>query len=76
MLILTRKEGESLYLSLDPETPPNLTAHELFAAGPIIVTLTELRDSGGVRIGISAASEIVVLREELIPFADNMNVAS
>lgn len=66
MLILTRKEGESLYLSLDPETPPELTARELFTAGPIIVTLTELRSSGGVRLGIEAPNEVVVLRQELV----------
>lgn len=65
MLILTRKEGESLYLSLHPNTPHDLTAHELFAAGPIIVTLAERRDSGGVRLGIEAPAEVVVLREEL-----------
>lgn len=66
MLILTRKEGESLYLSLHPNTPCDLTAHELFAAGPIVVTLTELRDFGGVRLGIEAPLEVLVRRQELV----------
>lgn len=73
MLILTRKEGESLHLSLDPNAPCELTARELFAAGPIVVTLTELRDFGGVRLGIEAPQEVIVLREELIRY-DQENI--
>lgn len=68
MLILTRKEGESLHLFLHPDTPHDLTAHELFAAGPIVVTLAELRDSGGARLGIEAPAGVVVLREELMRY--------
>lgn len=66
MLILTRKEGESLHLLLHPDTPSDLTAHELFAAGPIVIAYKERLDSGAVRIGIQAPPEVVVLREELV----------
>ena len=75
MLILTRKEGESLHLSLHPDTPRDMTVHELFSSGPIIIAYKERLDSGAVRVGIQAPAEIFVLREELLRFTQE-NVGS
>lgn len=36
-LILTHREDETLIITFDPSTPPDLTARELFAAGPVVV---------------------------------------
>ena len=66
MLVLSRREGESLTLSLDPHIDPMTPACDLFAGGPLVITV--LRHRGGmVRLGVAADSRLTVLRAELIP---------
>lgn len=64
MLILTRKPGQLLTIephkTLDLLTP----VYELFAYGPIEVTVLRIRGSQ-VRLGIQADPRLQVLREEL-----------
>ena len=64
MLILTRKPGQLLIItphaSLDRSTPVG----ELFRNGPIEIAVVRLEGSQ-VRLGISAPSSLLVLRDEL-----------
>ncbi len=64
MLILMRRAGQKLTIApaavLDLSTPVG----ELFLAGPIEVTVTEV-DGPRVKIGISADHRFLILREEL-----------
>lgn len=64
MLVLSRREGESLTISLDPDIDPNTPACELFAGGPLVITVGDIR-GGMVRLGVSADSRLTVLRSEL-----------
>ncbi len=64
MLVLSRHEGESLIISLDPDIDPNTPAGELFAGGPLVITVGHIRGST-VRLGVSADSRLTVLRSEL-----------
>lgn len=65
MLILTRRPGETLELTLDPAAPADLLASELFRDGPITVAVTEIPSSGQARIGIDAPQLIAIRRDEL-----------
>lgn len=64
MLILTRKPGQRIRIepaaAVDPATPVG----ELFASGPIELTVTGVAGHR-VRIGIAAPAGLVILREEI-----------
>lgn len=66
MLVLTRKPGEAIRIDLmegvDVETPVG----ELFAGGPIEVTVTGVKRMQ-VKIGVRAERRFRVLRGELCP---------
>lgn len=64
MLVLSRREGESLAISLDPDIDPNTPACELFAGGPLVIMVLRHRE-GMVRLGVAADSRLTVLRAEL-----------
>ena len=50
MLILARREGETLTLSPSKDIDPNMTVRELFAGGPITI---EVMESGSqIKLGI------------------------
>ena len=66
MLILTRREGESLTLTLDSSIDPATPAGQLFASGPVVITVRRLR-GGMVRLGVAADPRLIVLRSELDP---------
>lgn len=65
MLVLTRRPGESLLLSLDPRADPSMTLGELFARGPIEITCLDT-GPGQARIGIDAPRAIAVMRNGLV----------
>ena len=64
MLVLARKAGESIIVTLkegiDPETP----AHVLFDAGPIEILVAHL-GRAEVKLAIQAHPDLVILRNEL-----------
>jgi sRNA-binding carbon storage regulator CsrA len=65
MLVLTRREGEYLELSLSTDAAPELLAADLFKHGPIRVHITEVRPGAQIRIGVEAPLNVIVLRSEL-----------
>lgn len=64
MLVLTRKEGESILIYPATHVGDAMTVKELFAHGPIKININKL--VGSVRIGIDASLDLVVLRNELL----------
>lgn len=65
MLILTRRIGESLLVNLSESVDPDMTVGELFARGPVAITLLGAKGNQ-IRIGIGAPLEFNVVREELL----------
>lgn len=64
MLILTRRIGEGVLIGCDASVPLLLTVAELFAAGPIVVTVENIC-KGQVRLGFKADPLFKILRDEL-----------
>ena len=64
MLILTRRPGESIQLSLSLDLDPSLTVGELFARGPVTLTVLAVRGDQ-VRVGLEADRSISIARSEL-----------
>lgn len=64
MLVLTRRVGESIFISPSDELSPDTPVSTLFKDGPIQVTLT--RTNGNqARIGIVAPAMLTIAREEV-----------
>ena len=63
MLVLARKEGESLIIQPADDINPDMTVQELFSQ-PIEVLITQIKGCQ-VRVGIKAPRALVVTREEL-----------
>lgn len=64
MLIVTRKQNESVKIDLHEDTDPATTVGELFAEGPIEVAVKNIQRNQ-VKLGIQASSRFLILREEL-----------
>jgi len=64
MLILTRKEGQSIKIKPDEKLSPETPVGTLFADGPIEVKVKRIQGNQ-VRLGITAHPDLVVLRDEL-----------
>ena len=63
MLIISRREDESILLSLAEDADGRLTLNELFAKGPI--KIKALGVSGRrLNIGVTAPEELSIRREE------------
>lgn len=69
MLILTRKAGESFVIALG-DVDPNTPVGELFARGPIQITVTCVRQHQ-LRLGIEADTRFLILRSELMGLTRN-----
>lgn len=69
MLVFTRRNGESFVLYPATTLDPHMTVAELFADGPIEITVTEMKPHQ-VRIGIEAPPKILVFRSELLPVTE------
>lgn len=65
MLMLFRKKDESFYIDLQEGVDKNMTVGELFANGAIEVQVAQLKNNG-VKIGIKAPDQLLVLRKELL----------
>ncbi|HHJ15935.1 MAG TPA: carbon storage regulator [Gammaproteobacteria bacterium] len=64
MLVLTRRIGESIYIFPSEELEQGTSVGELFANGPIQITLTRV-NGNQARIGIVAPSTLTIAREEV-----------
>lgn len=65
MLIITRRKGESLEISLSPEIDPGTPVGELLDDYPIRIVVDEMR-SNQVALALDASRAFLILREELI----------
>lgn len=63
MLVVTRKENESITIEPVDGVDPTLTLREVFAHGPILLKLTHVGQRR-VRIVVEAPSALKVLRNE------------
>jgi sRNA-binding carbon storage regulator CsrA len=63
MLVLTRKEGESVYIYPAVYIDENMTVKELFSHGPIMISVNKI--AGQVKLAIDAPTVLAVLRGEL-----------
>lgn len=63
MLVLSRKENESIQIEPIDGIDPSLTLHEVFAQGPIVLTLTHV-GSRRVRIVVEAPGALRIMRTE------------
>jgi len=64
MLILTRKEGQSIKIKPNEKLSRETPVDTLFANGPIEVKVNRIQGNQ-VRLGIIAHPDLVVLRDEL-----------
>ena len=64
MLTLTRKEGESLYLTLAEGVDPKTPVGEILGSGGIVFRIFRVRTNSAT-VGVEAPDEVMVLREEL-----------
>lgn len=64
MLVLTRKLGESIRITLSDDISPEMTVAELFSSGQIEIHYIEYNDTQ-IKVGISAPLELKILRSEL-----------
>ena len=65
MLILTRKEGDSVVIYPADHIDDAMTVKELFSVGPIKVSIAKVAGQQ-VRLGIDAPLVLKVLRSELV----------
>ncbi len=64
MLVLARKPGESIKISLNKGVDPDIPARVLFESGPIEILVAHLGRSE-VKLAIQAHPDLVILRNEL-----------
>lgn len=63
MLVVSRKENESITIEPAEGVDPSLTLREVFGQGPIVLTLTHVSPRR-VRIVIDAPSALKIMRSE------------
>lgn len=66
MLILTRRQGQSLTINPEPSIDPDTPVARLFTSGPIRVQVLGLQGPP-VRLGVEANPGFCILRDELLP---------
>lgn len=66
MLVVSRKENESIKIEPLDGLDPSLTLREVFAQGPIVLTLTHV-GTRRVRLVIEAPSALKIMRAEAAP---------
>ena len=64
MLVLTRKEGESIHITLAEDVDPNLRVADLFTSGTIQIKINSIQGKQ-VKVSIDAPQEFLILRDEL-----------
>lgn len=61
MLVLSRRQAESVWISLAETVDPNMTVAELFERGPIEVTVLA-SSNNRVKLGVSASPLLAIWR--------------
>lgn len=74
-LILSRRDGERIHLSIDPGADIEQLVQQLQSGGITIQIHTGI-SSGQVRVGIDAPRNISILRGELIDRAPHLQAGS
>lgn len=64
MLLLSRQEGESIFISPSEDANLSMTLGELFAEGALELAVTEIK-GGRVKIGLDAPKELLIMRGEI-----------
>ncbi len=67
MLVLTRKEGESILIELSNDINPEMTVSKLFENGPIEIQYVKQGDKK-IKLGLIAPDELTILRSELTEY--------
>ena len=65
MLVLTRRDSESIHIRPDAALDPQMTVAELFADGPIVVHVVGIKGRQA-KIGIEAPPTLDIARSELL----------
>ena len=65
MLILSRKEGETILIYPSLDVDPSMTIEELFQDGPIRLMLGDI-SGNRAKIGIEAPATLEIARSELV----------
>ena len=63
MLIVSRKDAESIEIKPDDDIDLNMTLKDLFAAGPIEITIFSA-NSNRVKMGVQAPNELTIWRKK------------
>ena len=63
MLIVSRKDAESIEISPEDGIDPKMTLAELFAAGPIEITIFSA-EGNRVKMGVQAPNELRIWRKK------------
>ena len=64
MLVLTRRQGQSILIQPSSDLDPSMTIADLFAEGPVEVAILGI-DGKQIKVGIDAPKTLSVLRNEL-----------
>jgi len=67
MLTLSRKENQSLIITLNDSVDPSMTVGELFAIGKIKIVIGDISGSQ-VKLNIDAPREFQIYRAELLEY--------
>ena len=65
MLVIERRDGESMKIFPARSVDPNMTVQELFADGPILIKI-QTRNPKRAKIVIDAPAALMVARSELV----------
>ena len=65
MLVLTRRQGQSILIRPAADLDPGTTIADLFANGPIEVAILGI-DGKQIKVGVNASRSLSVLRNELM----------
>lgn len=64
MLLISRREGEAIFIYPDKQLPQDMTVAELFAGNQISLEVKEI-SGNQVRFGIKAPKTLTILRNEV-----------